>query len=306
MKTEELKKLLPQVIVENLSDEKLAKLGEEFDRLVEARVDERTQVAVKCAETQFNEEANLKLQKLVCQIDEAHKKAFTETFNALCEKCEKEISDIRNHYDVNVKTEAVKFQKNLCEKLSSFIDKQIEKRLPVTQIQEAVKNTAALDTLGAFKRILNVDTASAMESVQKPVMEAAREIQKRTRENRLLREDNEKLKREIEKTQASSYLIEHTASLQPEAKNFVRKVLKDAKLSYIKENLEHVIAQYNKNVDSNRNALLEKTLASRYSKRNNVNNISRRSLVESTTPKRVVNPKTAEQQEIQDIISNFI
>lgn len=306
MKIDDLKKLLPEVIVENLSEEKLAKLGEEFDRLVEAKVDERTQVAVKCAETQFNEEANIKLQKLVCQIDEAHKKAFVETFNTLCEKCEKEIASVKAFYDKNVKNEAIKFRKRLCEQVNSFINKQIEKRLPTKQINEAVRNRTALDTLATFKNILNVDTASAMKAVQKPVMEAARAIKKQNKENKLLKEANAQLKVDIDKARASAYLVEHTASLAPEAKNFVRKVLGDANLEYIKENLDHVIAQYKKNVDSNRNALLEKTLASRYSKRDNVNNISRRSLVESTSQPRIQSPKTAEEQEISDIISNFI
>lgn len=306
MKTEELKKLLPPVIVENLSDEKLAKLGEEFDRLVEAKVDERTQVAVKCAETQFNEEANLKLQKLVVQIDEAHKKAFVETFNTLCEKYENEIKQLKHFYDVEVNKKAIKFQRNLCERISAYINKQLDKKVPTKQICEAARNVTAMDTLATFKSVLNVDTASALESVQKPVLAAARVLNKQTKQNKQLKEDNENLKRELSKSRAAQFLVEHTASLEPEAKNFVRKVLKDASYEYVTENIDHVIAQYKKNAEANRNALLEKTLASRYNKRDNVNNISRRTLVESTTRPNKVSQKTAEQQEIQDIISNFI
>lgn len=284
MDNQELKKLLPQVIVENLSEEKLSKLGEEFNRLVEAKVDERTQVAVKCAETAFNEEANAKLQKLVCQIDEAHKKAFMECFDATCDAYEKEISRIKRNYNTKIKEESISFQKSLLEKVSNFIDSKIDKALPTSMVRKACRNEAALDTINALKKVLNVNEASAMDSIRKEMMEGVNTINKQVKEKKELLEQNAQLKAKLEKAEASQYLIESTASLPTECKNFVRRVLKDSDTQYIKENLNHVIAIHNKNVESNRNALLEKTLAKRYSDKTKraSNNLSRKTLVEST------------------------
>lgn len=272
------------MIVENLSEEKLAKLGEEFNRLVEAKVDERTQVAVKCAEANFNEEANSKLQKLVCQIDEAHKKAFMEAFDAICESYEKELSRVKRHYNTKVKAESISFQKSLLEKVSNFIDAKIDKALPTTQVRQACRNIAAMDTIKALRQVLNVNEATAMDEVRGPVLEAVSCINKQVKEKKKLLEANAALQERVNKAEAAQYLIESTSSLPSECKNFVRRVLKDSDKQYIKENLNHVIAQHQKNVESNRNALLEKTLAKRYSdtSKRTSNNISRRRLVEST------------------------
>lgn len=283
MNNEELKKLLPQVIVENLSEEKLSKLGEEFNRLVEAKVDERVQLATKCAQTAFNEEANAKLQKLVCQIDEAHKKAFMEAFDATCDCYEKELSRVKRHYNTKIKQESISFQKNLLEKVANFIDAKVDKTLPTSQVRKAVKNIAAMETLRSLRQVLNINEATAMEAIREPVLEAVATINKQTKKNKKLVSENVELRKQLNKSEAAQYLVESTSSLPSEAKNFVRRVLKDADKEYIKENLNHVVAQYKRNMESNRNALLEKTLAKRYSEKSKsaVNNISRRSLMES-------------------------
>lgn len=297
-----IKDLLPAVIVEALSEEKLAKLGEEFNRLVEAKVDERTQVAVKCAETAFNEEANSKLQKLVCQIDEAHKKAFLEAFDATCENYEKQLAKMKRYYTTKVKQDSIAFQKSLLEKVSNFVDAAIDRTLPTAQVRRAVKNIAAIETLQSLRQVLNVNEASAMESVRKPVLEATAEINRQSKKNRQLVAENAKLKEQLNKSESAQYLIESTAALPSEAKNFVRRVLKDADKAYIKENLNHVVSQYKKNVESNRNALLEKTLAKRYHGKSSVsNNFSRRTLVESAAQPatEIVDP---EQAQINSII----
>ena len=179
----DIKNLLPQVIVENLSEEKLAKLGEAFNRLVEAKVDERVQLATKCAQTAFNEEANGKLQKLVCQIDEAHKKAFVKAVDAICECYENQIAKVKRFYNTQVKQDSIAFQKKLLESVSNFIEETIDRTLPTTQLRKAVKNIAAMETLQSLRQLLNVDKASAMEEVRQPVMEAVRCINRQSKKN---------------------------------------------------------------------------------------------------------------------------
>lgn len=283
MKELNIKDLLPAVIVEALSEESLAKLGQEFNRIVEAKVDERTQLAVECAQTAFNEEANSKLQKLVCLIDEAHKKAFLKAFDSICESYEKQMSKMKRYYDTQVKQDSIAFQKSLLEKVSNFIDSTIDKTLPTAQVRKAVKNIAAMEALQSLRQVLNVNEATAMETVREPVLEAAKTINRQTKRAKQLMAENAELKKQLNKSEATQYLIESTASLPSEAKNFVRRVLKDADKEYIKENINHVVSQYKKNVESNRNALLEKTLAKRYHSDNHSvsNNFSRRRLVES-------------------------
>ena len=300
----DIKNLLPQVIVENLSEEKLAKLGEAFNRLVEAKVDERVQLATKCAQTAFNEEANGKLQKLVCQIDEAHKKAFVKAVDAICECYENQIAKVKRFYNTQVKQDSIAFQKKLLESVSNFIEETIDRTLPTTQLRKAVKNIAAMETLQSLRQLLNVDKASAMEEVRQPVMEAVRCINRQSKKNKQLREANEQLKAQLSKSEATQYLIESTAALPTDAKNFVRRVLKDASKEYIKENIEHVISQYKKNIESNRNALLEKTLAKRYQKTNASvsNNFSRRKLVESAAQPVAQQKVDPERAQINSII----
>lgn len=308
MTNEELKKLLPQVIVENLSEEKLSKLGEEFNRLVESKIDERTQVAVKCAEAAFNEEANAKLQKLVCQIDEAHKKAFMEAFDAICERYEKENSNLKRYYNTQIKQEAIKFQKDLLERVSNYVDTKIDSAIPTDQVRKAVRNIGAIQTLDSVRKILNVNEATAKESIRKAVQEATNCINSQVERNKKLIAEKAELKKQLEKSEAAQYLIESTSALPSEAKNFVRRVLKDADKEYIKENLNHVVSQYKKNIESNRNALLEKTLAKRYSEKSKTatNNFSRRSLVESTARAATPVETDPERAQINQIIQQCL
>ena len=299
-----IKDLLPAVIVEALSEEKLAKLGEEFNRLVEAKVDERVQLATKCAQTAFNEEANAKLQKLVCQIDEAHKKSFVKAMDSICEAYEKQLSKMKRFYTTQVKQDSITFQKNLLEKVSNFVDTTIDRTLPTNEVRKAVKNISAMQTLQSLRKLLNVTKASAIDEMRKPVLAATHTINEQAKMTKQLKEENEILKQKLNKSESTQYLIESTASLPTDAKNFVRRVLKDADKTYIKENLEHAINQYKKNVESNRNALLEKTLAKRYhnAERSNVsNNFSRRRLVESSAAQatQLIDP---EQAQINSII----
>lgn len=304
MDNKEIKKLLPQVIVENLSEERLSKLGEEFNKLVEAKVEERTQLAVECAQTAFNEEANTKLQALVCQIDEAHKKAFMKTFDAICEAYEAEISRVKRYYNTQIKQDSIRFQKNLLEKVANHIDSKIDSLVPTSTVKQAVKNIAAMQTLNSLRQMLNVNEATAMEEIREPILEANKCIEDKIKENKKLLEANTILKHQLDKAEATQYLVESTANLPSEAKNFVRRVLKDSDKSYIKENLAHVISQYKKNVENNRNALLEKTLAERYTEKSKsaTNNFSRRKLVESVAKQATTTEVDPERAQIQSII----
>lgn len=273
-----IKDLLPTVLTEALSEEGLKTLSAEFERLVESRVQERIENATRCAETAFNEAANAKLQKLVVQIDEAHKKAFLKAYDAITEDYDKEISKVKRFYNNDVKRESMKFKKELVESISNYIDDKVDKMLPTKQVRKAIKNNTAIQVLESVKRLLAVDEAAAIDVCRKPFMESTKIMNKQGKLIESLQNRNAKLQKQLAESAREAYLNEKTATLTEDAKNFVRKTLEGASLEYIKENFDYTLKHYRDNLARDKEALAKKTMNERAKLRNQVSRIQ---LVES-------------------------
>lgn len=276
-----IKDLLPPVLTEALSEEGLKTLSTEFERLVEARVQERVENATRCAETAFNEAANAKLQKLVVQIDEAHKKAFFKAYNAITEDYDKEISKVKRFYNNDVKRESIKFKKELIESISNYIDEKVDKMLPTKQIRKAIKNNTAMQVLESIKKVLAVDEAAAIEVCRKPFVESTKIMNEQGKLIESLEQRNAELQNQLTEAAREAYLNEKTATLTEDAKNFVRKTLEGASLEYIKENFDYTLRHYKDSLARDKEALAKKTMNERAKMRKQVARIQ---LTESRKP----------------------
>lgn len=277
----DIKDLLPPVLTEALSEEGLKTLSAEFERLVEARVQERIENATRCAETAFNENANAKLKKLVVQIDEAHKKAFFKAYNAITENYDKEISKVKRFYNNDVKRESMKFKKELIESISNYIDEKVDKMLPTKQIRAAIKNNTAMQVLESIKKVLAVDEAAAIEVCRKPFEQSTKIMNKQGKLIESLEQRNVELQNQLNEATREAYLNEKTATLTEDAKNFVRKTLEGASLEYIKENFDYTLKHYRDSLARDKEALTKKTMNERAKARKQVARIQ---LTESKRP----------------------
>lgn len=305
MKTD-IKDLLPAALTEAISEEGLKTLGAEMERLIEARVQERIENATRCAETAFNETANAKLKKLVVQIDEAHKKAFFEAYNAITEDYDREISKVKRFYNNDVKRESIKFKKELIESISNYIDDKVDSMLPTNQIRKAIKNNTAMQVLESIKKVLAIDEAAALDACRKPFLESTKIMDKQGKLIESLEQRNVELQNKLTEAAREAYLNEKMATLTEDAKNFVRKTLDGASLEYIKENFDYTLKHYKDNLARDKEALAKKTITERTKIRKQVPRIQLVESKKSAVQKPIeTNPHKVLASEIISQITNY-
>ena len=295
-KSVNVKDLLPKELLEAVSEQGLATLQEAFDKLVESKVSEQIQTAVKSAEVSLDAVLTERLQKLVAKLDENHKINLVKVVNAINENhaaevkeikakamnrinemrenANKAIANLKESYEHSAAIEADAFRKSITKELGAFITESIDKCIPYTEISKAVKNTKAFELLESFKHLLNFDETYQHESVKKPMMQAYNRIQKGQKENATLTNENAALKAELAKAQAviaeserKAYLAQRLAEIpSKDQRMFVERVLEKASLQFIKDNFEYTCKQYRTNVLKENAVLAEKTRSNAKSK----------------------------------------
>ena len=120
-----VKDLLPKELLEAISAEGLSTLQEAFDKLVESKVSEQIQTAVKSAEVSLDAVLTERLEKLVAKLDDNAKINLIKVVSKLNENHKAEISAI--------KTKAVKRINEMRESANKAI----------TNLKESYENKAA-------------------------------------------------------------------------------------------------------------------------------------------------------------------
>lgn len=272
--TVKVKDLLPQELQEAIKPEKLAVLQEEFDKLVESKVNSQIAVAVKAAEVSFDNATSERLEKLVLKLDESNKIALKKVYEKLNASHKQEMKQLKENaisvikrnkkayqnslaslkekYEVEAATAADTFREKIVSKLSEFVISQIDKRLPYKQIKEAVRNTQAIELLESFKSLLNFKEFYASNELKKPILEAHEMITESQKKEQLLTEKNAALVEELKESKAAlaeyerqAYLASRLAEVpSKEQRDFVKRVLENAPIDFIKKNFEYTLKNY--------------------------------------------------------------
>lgn len=316
--TVKVKDLLPQELQEAIKPEKLAVLQEEFDKLVESKVQSQIAVAVKAAEVSFDNAASERLEKIVLKLDESNKIALKKVYEKLTESHKAEmkalkeqaigiikrnkkayqnsLATLKEKYEVEASLAADNFRKNIVTKLNEFVTSQIDKRLPYKQIKEAVRNTQAIDVLQSFKSLLNFNEFYASKELKKPILEAHEMITESQKKEQMLTEKNAALIKELNESKAAiaeyerqAYLASKLAEVpSKEQRDFVKRVLENAPIDFIKKNFDYTLKNYRTTVLKENATLAERAKGEAKSRR--IAEISRKKLSnilsESTEVKR--------------------
>lgn len=275
----DITKLIPSQILESLSEESLKAIKDEFEQLVESAVQERVQVAVSSAEASYDTEVNEKLKELVESIETAHTIGLKKVVKHLKEKYNNKIQLIRDYYNRKVVNESNEFKTKLVEKVSRFLDDNLKEAMPIKSMQQAIRNNTAMELVETFRNILSVNDASMKESIRKPVLEGYKTIKKLNKQKQILAERNSELLQKNKTLETQALLESKLQGMPEDAKNHLRRVMKDADAKFINENFDYAYGIYKEQVAKKRKALTERTMA----KRNNVQRpqVTRNMLVES-------------------------
>lgn len=294
--TVNVKDLLPKELLEAVSENGLATLQEAFDKLVESKVNEQIQTAVKSAEVSLDAVLTERLEKLVAKLDESakvnlvkvvsklnenHKAEMSavkakavKRINEMRESANKAIANLKESYEVQAAKEADAFRESITKELGKFIVENVDKCIPYAEISQAVKNTKAIELLESFKQLLNFEEVYNSENLKRPIMEAYGRIQDGKKEISKLNEQNESLKSQLEEAKSviaesnrKAYLAQRLAEIpSKDQRMFVERVLEKASLQFIKDNFEYTCKQYRTNVLRENAALAERTRSNAKSK----------------------------------------
>lgn len=290
--------LLPEAIKVALSEESLSVINNEFEKLVESKVNERINIATAAAEAALDEEVNKRCTELVHKIEEAHKIGLERVYTYLTEKNQKNERLIRNFYKQQLNKEAECFRKRLCENVARAIDERIDKFIPYAEVKKAVKNDTAMRVLESFKGILNVNEATVKAEIREAVLDGESMLKEANEKVSSLSAKNTSLQNQINEM-AESYAFERNISqLDEDTKNFVIRFAKKAGVGYANENMEYLRNLHAKKVISERKEIAANEMNRQ--KRTNLHNVNRRVLAEkATAPKKSL---LAEDRDLSNLI----
>lgn len=299
--TKNIADMLPKVIVENLSEESLSALKDEFENLVESKVAERLAVATAAAEAALDEEVNKQTTELIHKIEEAHKIGLEKVVNHLNEKYESNIAKVRNYYKNQLGREALKFKNQLVESVSKYIDARVDKFIPYNEVKAAVKNDSAMKVLESFKEILNVNEATGNASIRSAIMEGHQMLQDAKAQAEQAINEKVAVQKQLDEM-AESYAFERNISqLDEDQKNFAIRMAKKAGVAYVNENMGYIFNLYEKKLINERKELAAKEMNNR--KRTKLQNVSRKTLAEKTATPR--NQMLTEDVELASLIDQI-
>ena len=241
-----IKDLIKSIDPEVLSEETATAIADAFESAVEEKSKSRAELEVKNALIKLDEEHALKLQKLIEAIDIDHTNKLQHVVSAINENHAKKLKQIINKYDKLVEERAQAFSSKLVGEISNYLDLYLEKTIPSLQLEEAVANTYARNTLAKIKKIMSIDPEYINENVREALTTGKKAIDDlKTQLNESVK-DNIRLNQDLKKTKATLVLENKTKDLPGRKKEFVVRLLSNKDAQYIEENFNYVVEMFEK------------------------------------------------------------
>mgnify|MGYP003628182439 CR=1 FL=1 len=225
-----------------LTDETLQQIEEAFNKAV----DDKVALHVEKALLEQDEEYSTKLEKLLEAIDADHTTKMQRVVGAINNDHAGKLKAIVKKYETTVNEEAKEFKGDLVGNISNYIDVYLEEKMPIGDIQKAVQNKKAVETLETLRETLGVDLALAQNSIRDAVVDGKNQISESTEENKNLKIRNEKLTRGLINAKSQILLETKTKDLTPTKKKYIFKVLAGKSEKFITENFDYTLKLFEK------------------------------------------------------------
>lgn len=251
----------------------------EIENVFNVAVNERVELHVKKALEDQDADYASKLEKLVEAIDTDHTAKLQKVVEAIDSDRTEKLKKVVEKYEASLQNEANKFKGELVNKISKYLDLYLEEKLPVTAVNEAVKNKRALNVLNNLRNTLAVDMALSNESIKDAVIEGKNRINEAAKQLEASNNEVKALKEELVKVKAELALESKVQELNDEKKVFAKKMLSGKSEEFIKENFDYTMGLYEKteeeDVASIKQEAIKDTVASK---------VDRPVIAESTEP----------------------
>lgn len=244
--------------------ENLKKLLTEQDiKDIQAEFDTQVQIAAESKLQQYSEDAVKEVEKLVENIETAHKVRLESLMKKVKAKQQAIVESIEAKYDKAMNEEALKFKVALANNIEKFIDKRINGIVNYDVIKEAAKNSAANLVLDGIRRQLAVDSALMRESVAAPINEAKQRMEQAARYIKKLKKENALLSESLSTSNAKLLLENRIMGLNENTANHMRRMFEGKSEAYINEHYNTVLDLYRQGQQQKHKVLTEQAIASK-------------------------------------------
>ncbi|MDC3298601.1 hypothetical protein OAU81_00865 [bacterium] len=245
-----IKELLKKATNDLLTEDTLGAIEEAFKSAVQTRVDEqldgKVSLHVEKALIEQDEQHATKLESLLEAIDTDHTSKLHKVLMAVNENHAEKLKLVAKRYKTALVAEANQFKGSLIDTVSKYLDTYLENVIPTQDIQEAVKNRKALDTLTEMRRFLGVDLAVGKASIKDAIVDGKKQIRESNEQKVELAEKNQQLNDQLISMQREKILNEKTSKLPAAKRNYINKVLGDKDIEFIKENFDYTLTMFEK------------------------------------------------------------
>lgn len=265
--------MIKDIIPQNL-------LSEESLNEIETAFNNRVKIHVEQALTTQDELYAKKLEALLEAINTDHCAKLSKVVEAIDKNNAVKLVKVVEKYERELNNGANQFKDQLVESLSTYLDTYIEELIPAESINEAVRNKQALAVLEGLRKTLAVDSALMTESIKEAVIEGKQQIDEAKQQADTLVAENANLKKEIDTLQKAIFIESNTSKMAPNKKEYVKKILQEKDITFVKENFDYISKLYDKKEAEQTEVIKEQALNNRVVKHD-----APKVVVEQTTKK---------------------
>ena len=275
-----LKDLIPQNV-----------LSEESVNAIENAFKDKLNLHVESALAKQDELYASKLQSLLEAINKDHSEKLVKVVEAIDKNNSAKLINIVKKYETELNESAVNFKNQIVNNISTYLEAYIDEAIPAEAIEEATKNKQALAVLEGLRKTLAVDSALMKESIKDAVVEGKQQIEEATEKATALQTENAKLKKQIDDMNKNLFIESSVAKMTPSKKEYIKKILSDKDLKFVKENFDYVSKLYDKREAEQIETIKEQAFSNR--------------TVKSDAPK-IVNENNNSKSNANPLISSYL
>ena len=241
-----IKDLIKNIDPDVITEETATAIAEAFEQAVQEKSKAQVDLQVQNALLKVDEDHAVKLQKLIDAIDIDHTNKLQKVVSAINENHAIKLKKVLKKYDSLVEERAQQFSSKLVGEISNYLDLYLEKTVPSFQLEEAVENVYAKNTLAKIKKIISIDPEYINENVKEALTTGKKAIDSLKSQLNEAVKDNIKINQELKNAKATRVLEEKIKDLPLRKKEYVSRLLGNKDASYIEENFNYVVEMFEK------------------------------------------------------------
>jgi hypothetical protein len=232
----------------------------EIETAFNASVDQKVKIHVEKALMEQDEDYSKKLEKLVEAIDTDHTAKLDKVVEALDADRAEKLKQVVKKYETALHTEATSFKDTLVNTISRYLEKYLDEKLPLADIEQAVKNKKALNMLNNLREALAVDMALSNDSIKEAVVDGKNKIDEAVQQLEASNKKVNELTNELNKMRADLALEKVVQDLDSDKKVYMKKMLKGKSADFITENFKYTLGLYEKTEEERLTGLKEEAV----------------------------------------------